>query len=278
MRQLVLVSAVFASILACGSTDSSTGDGGADAAPDSGSAAPQYKTYVIVGDSISDSGGEGPFFYDLLVHNDDTAYPDWHGKDLATRYGIDTPNVVKVSKGGAVSSNLAGQLANVPHDLPGPVLVTITIGGNDMTASFVDIIQKADTADIAAMKSDIDAALAEIHSPDRFGQGVVADVFEMNIYDPSDDVSANFSGCPVPLSLVPSTVDAVTVFGNWNAAVASSLAATQDVDVDAHALFLGHGVEKPSDGTRWFFDDCIHPNKFGHDELRQAFWKAITGE
>ena len=41
-----------------------------------------------LGDSISAGGGEGPFFYDLLVANDDTTYPAWHGKDLQTRYGI----------------------------------------------------------------------------------------------------------------------------------------------------------------------------------------------
>ncbi len=276
MRSIVLGSLALL-VVACSSGDSTSNDAGADAAADTGPSGPAYATYVILGDSISDGGGQGPFFYDFLVANDDTLYPDWHGKDLTTRYGIDASHVVKASKAGAVSADLAGQLAKVPHDLPGPVLVTITIAGNDMTAAFVDILQGKDAADLAATKANIDAALAEIHSPGRFGAGVEATVFEANVYDPSDDVAANFASCPSPLSLIPSTFDIATTFTTWNGAIAASIAATGDVDVDAHSDFLGHGAEKPSDGTRWFFSDCIHPNQYGHDQLRMAFWNAITG-
>src|SRR5437868_24101 len=149
MRQrLVGILGTAALSMAACSDGTSTTDGGLDAAD--APVAPHYATYVILGDSISAGGGEGPFFYDLLVANDDATYPAWHGKDLQTRYGIGAANVVKVSKGGAVSGNLAGQLAAVPHDLPGPVLVTITIGGNNMTASFVDILQGQDAKDISA--------------------------------------------------------------------------------------------------------------------------------
>jgi lysophospholipase L1-like esterase len=277
MRAVVFASLCVFAVACSSSNDNTSNDGGTDAPAETATSGPAYATYVILGDSISDGGGQGPFFYDLLVSNDDTLYPSWHGKDLKTRYGIDASHVVKASKAGAVSGDLAGQLANVPHDLPGPVLVTITIGGNDMTAAFVDILQGKDAPDVAAMKSNIDAALAEIHSPDRFGAGVTATVFEANVYDPSDDVAANFVSCPAPLSFVPSTFDITTTFSTWNGTIASSIAATGDVDVDSHALFLGHGAEKPSDGTRWFYTDCIHPNQPGHDELRQAFWSAITG-
>jgi lysophospholipase L1-like esterase len=276
-KRLIAFLGTMALAVACSDGTSATTDGGPDATD--ASTGPHYATYVILGDSISAGGGEGPFFYDLLVANDDATYPAWHGKDLQTRYGIGAANVVKASKGGAVSSNLAGQLATVSHDLPGPVLVTITIGGNNMTASFVDILQGQDAKDITAMKADLDAALAEIHSPDRFGKGVTATVFEANVYDPSDDVAANFSNCPTPLNLIPSTFDIATTFTTWNQMVSTAVAANAgDVDVDIHGKFLGHGVQLPSDGTRWFFTDCIHPNRYGHDELRQAFWSAITGE
>lgn len=40
----------------------------------------------MLGDSISDRGAKGPFFYDLLHQNDDTTYPTWKGHDLATRF------------------------------------------------------------------------------------------------------------------------------------------------------------------------------------------------
>ena len=40
----------------------------------------------------------------LLVNNDDERYPSWTGFDLATCWGLDTANVMKVSKGGAVAT------------------------------------------------------------------------------------------------------------------------------------------------------------------------------
>jgi hypothetical protein len=43
-------------------------------------------TYIALGDSISDLGGTGPFFYDLLLNNDDTTYPAQKGHDLSTRF------------------------------------------------------------------------------------------------------------------------------------------------------------------------------------------------
>src|SRR5690349_4823869 len=47
--------------------------------------AANYKTLVVVGDSISDVGGGGggaaqePFYPTLLVKNHDTLYPEWKG-------------------------------------------------------------------------------------------------------------------------------------------------------------------------------------------------------
>ena len=109
MRRLLICSSILASALAlagCGSDSTTaaagttsgttgagggtTGSGGAGsttsgATTGAGGSAPvvtAYKSYVILGDSISDHGGVGPFFYDILATNDDVTYPNWKGKDL----------------------------------------------------------------------------------------------------------------------------------------------------------------------------------------------------
>lgn len=236
-----------------------------------------FKSYVVLGDSISDRGGQGPFFYDLLVANDDAKYPDFKGKDLKTRFGADL-KVVKASKAGATSRGLPGQVSSLPAELPGPVLVTITIGGNDMQGAIVDILGNRDQAARDTFAQNLDAAYTELTKPDRFGAGVKVKVVEATIYDPSDG-TGDFkgAGCPAPLGFMdPTPTD--PFFTNWNGVVSAEIAKYPDAAaLDVHASFTGHGVEHLKDGASWYAADCIHPNAPGHDQLRRVFWSAITG-
>ncbi len=251
-----------------GTTSSTSGTGGA---PPVG---PEYKSYVILGDSISDNGGVGPFFYNILATNDDAAYPQWQGKDLKTRYGQGL-TVVSTSKGGAVSANVLGQVQKLPATLPGPVAVTITIGGNDMQSHIINILNGADQADRDAFRANIKASLTELTKPDRFGPGVEVHVFQANIYDPTDG-TGNFSSCPFPLNQIPKQSSA-GFFMNWNAVVTDEVPKYGVSLVEPlHKTFAGHGVVNAA-GT-WYAKDCIHPNKIGHNEIRAMFWTAITGE
>src|SRR6185436_6857438 len=126
-----------------------------------------------------------PFFYDLLAANDDGVYPEWKGKDLKSRYG-EALQVVHNAKGGAVSGDLPAQVAKLPASLPGPVVVTITIGGNDMQVNIVNILQGKDQPQRDKFRANLGKALTELTMPDRFGPGVEVHVFEADIYDPSD--------------------------------------------------------------------------------------------
>ncbi len=82
-------------------------DAGTDAAapPPKGAPLASMGTLVVLGDSISQGGGQPPFYYDLLLSNDDTTYPAWAGKDVRTKYGA---NVMMVNNAvaGAVSQDL----------------------------------------------------------------------------------------------------------------------------------------------------------------------------
>jgi len=251
-----------------GTTSSTSGTGGTTPV------SPEYKSYVILGDSISDKGGVGPFFYNILATNDNAAYPQWQGKDLKTRYGQDLM-VVSTSKGGAVSKDVLGQVQKLPATLPGPVAVTITIGGNDMQSHIINILNGNDQPDRDAFRANIKAALTELTKPGRFGAGVEVHVFQADIYDPTDGVG-DFKSCPFPLNQVPKQ-PSDGYFTNWNA-VANDEVPKYGVSLvePLHKTFTGHGVVTPA--TNWFHTDCIHPNKIGHNQIRAMFWTAITGE
>ena len=292
MRALELRPFVIASLLALTAACSSSGTTASNSntpTPDSGSSgggddggggpvvATGFKTHVILGDSISDRGGQGPFFYDLLDHNDDAMYPDYKGKDLTTKYGAGL-KVVKNSKAGATTASLVTQAKGLPTSLDGPVLVTITIGGNDIQSALGALVfSGSDATQIATFQSNLDASLAEIAKPGRFGTDVAVTVLLANIYDPSDGTGtfqfANGMSCGQPLSL-------------WNKGATSMYLSPWEDDMtqiamkypgvhvlDLHARFMGHGV--PAMDT-WFFTDCIHPNTTGHNQVRGLYWDAIS--
>ena len=300
MRRLLIGSSLLASALALaacgsdsttaasgtttgagGSTGATTGAGGGAAGSTSGTGGsapvvPAYRSYVILGDSISDHGGVGPFFYDILATNDDAAYPEWQGKDLKSKFGKDLM-VVSTAKGGAVSADLPAQVTKLPATLPGPVAVTITIGGNDMQAHIVNILNGKDQPDRDAMRANLKAALGELTMPDRFGKGVEVHVFQADIYDPTGG-KGDFSkeGCPAPLSFLPVT-PTDPFFMNWNGMVKDEVPMHGVSLVEPlHDNFYTHNLSTKADS--WFYKDCIHPNKAGHNQLRAMFWTAITGE
>ena len=274
LRSIALVGTTL--VLACGSTtDVPSGtDAGQDApvtSPD-GAVLPSFKTYVILGDSISDKGGSGPFFYDLLQHNDDARYPEWKGKDFASRFGT---TVQKVSKGGAVAANLSGQVDALPATLAGPVIASITIGGNDMRAAIANILSGKDQADRDDFRKNVATALAKLTAPGRFGAGVEVWVYEANVYDPTDG-TGTFPGCPPPLGIV-SAMNADAIWASWNEIVTEELAKIpHGIVPNLHDTFRGHGVVTTAP-TRWFAADCIHPNTDGHAALRALFWGSVTG-
>ncbi|MGZ3477331.1 MAG: SGNH/GDSL hydrolase family protein [Polyangiales bacterium] len=249
-----------------GATDTGSGGGGTTA----------FKTHVILGDSISDRGGQGPFFYDLLDQNDDTKYPDHAGKDFKTIYGADLV-VQKTSKAGATSANLGGQIAALPSTLTGPVLVTITIGGNDVQAALPALLMGGDdTAKRADFAMYLEEAFSELTKPDRFGAGVQVKVLVANVYDPSDGTGnfkfASGTKCPGALQFWPASKPTAPLLDNWEKVMTDTAAKHPGITVlDLRAKFNGHGVPA---GETWFYSDCIHPNSPGHNEIRDLFFDA----
>lgn len=271
-------------------TDSGTNpEASADVVVDGGVCPKKYGTLVVVGDSISDVGSgsnltvQQPFYRELLVKNDDAKYPMWMGKDLTSCWG-GAPNVVKVSKGGAVATEgvqasiLFDQVKSLPAMLPGPVLVVGTIGGNDLQRALPDVVLGQDVSmQMAAFAKGLDDAFGELTKTDRFGAGVKADVFITNMYDPSGGtgnfVFAGGMKCGGVLAFYPSGKPTDPLLQPWNDLMAMEAAKYPGVVVvDMHAAFKDHGVPSMEP---WFHTDCIHPNSAGHEQIRELFWNKF---
>ncbi|MCB9580703.1 MAG: hypothetical protein H6717_26975 [Polyangiaceae bacterium] len=215
---------------------------------------------VVLGDSISDGGGQPPYYYNLLK------------SDLTAKYGvIDYKNN---AQSGSKTSALKGQVNGLPASLPGPVVVAITSGGNDMKAQLPAILTGTDGPARAAMGANVSEALGLLLAPGRFGAGVEVHVYEANIYDSSDG-QGNFgqNNCAFGNGLPAIATDAF--FASWNGEIASQVGAKGQVLMDIHAQFWMHGFNHP---PNWYASDCTHPNSTGHDRLRRYFYQQITGE
>jgi lysophospholipase L1-like esterase len=237
----------------------------------------RFRTLVILGDSISDRGGQAPYYYDLLVRNDDAKWPEDKGLDLETLLDP-RPVVVKRSQSGARVRDLAGQLAAIPPVLEGPVAVVMTIGGNDVRGALVSILTGGSDASARGFfATDLGDAVDELTTEGRFGPGVEVSVFMTNVYDPSDGTGSfvylpTNRSCP-GLGLFPAGRPTAPILDPWEAIfedVAASHPRTRLLDL--RALFNGHGVGA---AETWFVSDCIHPNAVGHDAVRDLFREAI---
>lgn len=290
MRAPIFLFSCFVLAAACGgssSTPGSTvgGDQGGGSGTKPAGAGFTFGTYIALGDSISDRGGVAPYFYDLFLKNDDATYPAFKGKDLTTRY----PGIQYVH--GAVAGSVTGpytdpstknapkltdQVAKLGSAYPGDVLVTITIGGNDLSDHAPDAVLNQDANDKTQLAQNLAAALGELTKPGRLGSGKVV-ILETNIYDASDGKGNWRSGGGAKCPPYDTGADVDTkVFAAWNQVVESAIGnAAGDTKIDLHAVFNGHGFNS---SDNWYYSDCIHPNAKGHNELRREMWRVLTGE
>jgi hypothetical protein len=247
-----------------GGVGGGSGQGGSTAAAGGGGGSAMgladVGTLVVLGDSIGDGGGQGPYYYDLLK----TSLEGFYGH--AVKYQ-------NKAESGSKTGALVGQIGNLPKTLVGPVAVAITSGGNDMKDSLVQILSGTDGPARMQMGSNIDAALKALVAPNKFGAGVKVHVYYANIYDASDG-KGNFKdgGCVIKLNS-PGPVDGY--FKNWNGEISSRVTGNSQTLADLHDKFFNHGFNHP---PNWYASDCTHPNTTGHGKVRDLFFKHITGK
>jgi lysophospholipase L1-like esterase len=257
-----------------GGDDGGSGGSGADGG---GTLAPaNYGTYIALGDSISDRGGVGPFFYDLLNQDLTAKYPGLMFVHAAIAGSVAGPYTDGATAG---QPTLESQVSGLASSYPGDVLVTITIGGNDLNGHAQAAITMTDTQARMDFASDLASALGELTKPGRLGTGKLRIVLA-NIYDFTDGMG-DFSTVRCGPGINISSARDALGFTNWNAVMATAAQNAGGAIYDMHADFMGHGYNATNPDDIWFAGGnavlCIHPNAKGHDAIRRAIYKMVTG-
>jgi lysophospholipase L1-like esterase len=256
------------------------GGGGTDTGGTGGNAAPLLPagttlgTYIALGDSISDRGGTGPYFYDLLSTDLQAKFPGLTFVHAAQQGAITD---VFSDNQPTDAPLLKTQIAGLGSSYTGDVLVSITIGGNDLNAHALAAISNTDAPIRGELDTHLAAELTELTTAGRLGSGKVYVVIA-NIYDFTDgqgDFATVMCGPGVNISATATK----TSFGAWNDVISTNIGKVGGALYDMHADFTGHGYNN-SDKTQVWYDSssCIHPNALGHDAIRRSIYKIVTGE
>jgi len=229
--------------------------------------------YVALGDSISIdlyAGGPGRGGASLLARNRDDDFPDWRGRDLATRW----PGLryeLLAQDGGTTAGLLDVQLPLLARSGRRPDVVTLTVGGNDLLAAYGDTT--AARAVVRGVREGVSRALGTL----RGAVAPEASIAVGTVYDPSDG-----TGDAAALGLPP-WPEAVGLIGELNEALRTVAREHGARVADVHGTFLGHGVSagdprtaqaRPADRRLWFCS-VIEPNAWGASGVRSAFWSAL---
>jgi acyl-CoA thioesterase I len=210
-----------------------------------GAGAAASTTVYTFGDSILDCGRYNPHGITpgaLLVRNDDALFPEFRGRDLATR---GPARLVHRAVDGATVDGLPAQVRGVQPPA-GSAVALVTVGGNDLLRG----LAADDGSGVREFAARLDAFLTSLP---------VRPVLLGTVYDPTfGDDARNFLG-----------VDPRTARANHrrvNDAI-TRLAERYGRLVDLHAHFLR--------GDPSWFVNIIEPSLRGASEVRRAFLTAL---
>nr|MDO8062874.1 SGNH/GDSL hydrolase family protein [Candidatus Freyrarchaeum guaymaensis] len=231
--------------------------------------------YVALGDSmIIDyyAGGPGWGAASLLYRNLDDVYPEFKGKDLLSLIP-DLKNYNLATDGATTYTVMHWQLPKVPSGPDYPVVVIVTVGGNDLLSRYRVGFREGveESYRFKERLRKLFSSLLRMVSPIR------PRIYVGNIYDPSDGTGmlddAGWSPWP----------DGLKVLAEWNERISEVAEEFRLTLVDIHSHFLGHGMHhdnpeikhyRPEDPTLWL-KQVIEPNSRGAHEIRRLFWEEI---
>jgi lysophospholipase L1-like esterase len=258
VRRAAAVGLALAAVAACGGQQ--TVPGRPDPAPPG--------TYVALGDSVAAGAGApaGGGYVERLV--------GLLGTDEPCDGACPAITVHNLARGGATTSTLLdGQLqpaAAVLRDAAGPVLVTVTIGGNDVVEPLARAcaagVTEGCTAAVAERYAEVQGNLRQVLAGVRAAAGADAVLAVMTYYN-------SFQACDLsvlsPLAervLDGSAGAGLPGFNDLLAGVAQEHDAlvVRTKDRIGPAELVGGG-------------DCLHTNEAGHTEIAEAFAEAVGG-
>lgn len=240
---------------------------------------------VGIGDSVTRGFGasRGSSYFELLIENDDSRYPDMKGRTLQDVL----PNLksVNVAENYTVSQHhLEKQIPRIelfPPEVKG--VVVITSGGNDLIHDYGRTVPREGAMYGCTYEQALEWEPGFRSRLQTIIEGVISkfpggcQIFLANVYDPTDGVG-DIQNAPPRLPRWP---DALKVLGLFNRVIAETCDAYDNVNlVDMHSLFLGHGIHcrdrrnkyyHKEDPHYWYFDNLEDPNDRGYDAIRRLF-------
>ncbi len=196
------------------------------------------------GDSMLDCGHYNVFGVNpgqLLVHNDDRLFPEFHGHDLAS---LGSARLIHRAQDGATVSNLPNQARGLTVE--GEAIALVTVGGNDL-------LSRPDMGQGVEMQHFAKALESFLHALP------IRPVFLGNVYDPTfGDDALNFLG------IEPSLVRQSHRLMND---VLAELARRYGDLVDLYTHFLS--------GDPSWYTQIIEPSLHGASEIRRCFLRQV---
>jgi lysophospholipase L1-like esterase len=199
----------------------------------------------------------------LLYRNVDDLWPDDAGNDLSSHY----PRLTFESHAsdGATIGEVFGEQLPPLDESSEPVLVTLTIGGNDLLNAYGSrprLLERIGADITEAYDFLVDSIRRSLPN----GTLIVA-----TVYDPSDrtgQIPGVYDAAgPFPLEVLDRFNDHVRALGRGTPNVLLA---------DVYARFLGHGVSVP-EKDRWYWSrSLIEPNALGANEIRHAWLDALA--
>jgi len=201
----------------------------------------------------------------LLYENSDDHWPDDSGNDLSSMYpGIE---LVNLATDGATIGEVFGEQLPQLEDSADPLLITLTIGGNDLLSAFGNRPRKDLLARIAADVAEAYDFLVDLIR----GRFPNATIILTTIYDPSDGLAripGVFDDVPeLPIHVLDQLNDHIRVLAGGTPNVLLA---------DVHRHFLGHGMSA-EEADRWYWRrSLIEPNARGASEIRHVWLDALN--
>jgi lysophospholipase L1-like esterase len=200
----------------------------------------------------------------LLVRNDDARWPEFTGRDIASRW----PRVAaqNLCTDGASIGDVFGEQLDQLEASSDEAIVTVTVGGNDLLSAYSsrprETLMERIVRDIASAYDVMLDAIA-----DKLPR---ARLVLTTVYDPSDR-SGTIPGILEDVGKLPlHHLDALNAHIR---AMAASREGGALADVYAH--FLGHGAGAAPE-QRWYWRrSLIEPSALGASEIRRVWLEAL---
>lgn len=205
----------------------------------------------------------------LLYSNDVKLFPEFEGKDLKTR--LPGLNYVNLAIDGATTEDMLSPIhANdLKKFAKNRVLVTITIGGNDL----LQALRRNYNGSRTELEQECIAVLERFVKVLDLVKRVIpkAKLLLTTVFDPTDGTGVLPSN--VPVFDKPMPVEFLHQFNDHVRACAKSHNALL---ADIHAHFSGHGALCGSANNFWYWRPSpIEPSYLGASEIRRVWLETL---